>query len=155
MAQMGRDAPRFPTPPQFPPAPPNRRRQTDESAPDPALESPLMARRSPARYLAPLALVATAVALFLIVSPSPDEEREASPNRTSESNRPNDGEEGEAREDGERKGPRRYTVRPGDTPSAIAERTGVPLETLLELNPDLDPQSLNPGQRIKLRESGQ
>jgi LysM repeat protein len=117
-----------------------------------------MARRSPARYLAPLALVATVVALFLIVSPSPDDEREASPNRTSESNQPGDGEGGDGKgdeSDGERKGPRRYTVRPGDTPSAIAERTGVPLERILELNPDLDPQTLSPGQRLKLRESGQ
>jgi LysM repeat protein len=117
-----------------------------------------MARRSPARYLAPLALVATVVALFVIVSPSSDDEPETSPNRTSESSQPNgesgDG-QGEDGGDGERKGPRRYTVRPGDTPSAIAERTGVPLETILELNPDLDPQTLSPGQRLKLRESGQ
>ena len=118
-----------------------------------------MARRSPARYLAPLALVATALALFLIITASPDEEREAAPNRTSESGQPADDAEGEAQDEesggGERKGPRRYTVRPGDTPSAIAERTGVPLETILELNPDLDPQTLSPGQRLKLRESGQ
>ncbi len=118
-----------------------------------------MARRSPARYLAPLALVATVLALFLIVTASPDEEREATPNRTSESGQGSGGEDGEqqgeeAAGEGERKGPRRYTVRPGDTPSAIAERTGVPLETILELNPDLDPQTLSPGQRLKLRESG-
>ena len=40
---------------------------------------------------------------------------------------------------------RRYTVKPGDTPSAIAEKTGVPLEQILQLNPDLDPQTLAPG----------
>jgi LysM repeat protein len=118
-----------------------------------------MARRSPARYLAPLALVATVVALFLIVSPSSDDEPETSPNRTSESSQGGDGEGGDGKGgesgDSERKGPRRYTVRPGDTPSAIAERTGVPLERILELNPDLDPQTLSPGQRLKLRESGQ
>ncbi len=119
-----------------------------------------MARRSPARYLAPLALVATILALFLIVTASPDEEREAAPNRTSESGQNSDGEDGaqegeESGGDSERKGPRRYTVRAGDTPSAIAERTGVPLETILELNPDLDPQTLSPGQRLKLRESGE
>lgn len=45
---------------------------------------------------------------------------------------------------------RSYTVQPGDTPSGIAEKTGVPLDTLLELNPDVDPQLLSPGQRLKL-----
>jgi len=52
----------------------------------------------------------------------------------------------------QRKGPRRYTVKTGDTPSSIADKTGVPLEQILQLNPDLDPQSLSPGDRIKLRQ---
>jgi len=45
-----------------------------------------------------------------------------------------------------------YTVKTGDTLGAIAERTGVTVERLLELNPELDPQALVSGQRIKLRE---
>jgi LysM repeat protein len=52
----------------------------------------------------------------------------------------------------QKKGPRRYRVKNGDTPSSIAEKTGVPLEEILRLNPDLDPQTLAPGQRIKLRQ---
>jgi hypothetical protein len=47
-----------------------------------------------------------------------------------------------------------YVVRAGDNLALIAERTGVPLETLRELNPDLDPQALVTGQRVRLRESG-
>ena len=43
-----------------------------------------------------------------------------------------------------------YVVKPGDTPSGIAEKTGVSLEQLEEANPDLDPQLLAPGQRIRL-----
>jgi LysM repeat protein len=43
-------------------------------------------------------------------------------------------------------------VKTGDTLGSIAERTGVDVETLQELNPDLDPQALVSGQRIKLRE---
>jgi LysM repeat protein len=39
----------------------------------------------------------------------------------------------------------------GDTPSTIAEKTGVPLDQLEELNPDIDPQQLSPGQRLRLR----
>ena len=41
--------------------------------------------------------------------------------------------------------------RGGDTPSGIAEKTGVPLATLQRLNPRLDPQTLSPGQKIRLR----
>ncbi len=47
-----------------------------------------------------------------------------------------------------------YVVRSGDSLAIIAERTGVPLETLRELNPSLDPQALVTGQRVRLRESG-
>jgi LysM repeat protein len=109
-----------------------------------------MAGRSPARFIAPLALVAVAVALFMVVSSSLNEPgNDSAPDRTSGSepaaSPTPDGKK-------ERKGPRRYRVRTGDTPSSIAEKTGVPLEEILRLNPDLDPQTLAPGQRIKLRE---
>jgi LysM repeat protein len=109
-----------------------------------------MAGRSPARFIAPLALVAVAVALFMVVSSSLNESGNGSaPDRTSggepAASPTPDGKK-------ERKGPRRYRVKTGDTPSSIAEETGVPLEEILRLNPDLDPQTLAPGQRIKLRE---
>ena len=45
-----------------------------------------------------------------------------------------------------------YTVKLGDTLGLISEKTGVPVERLQELNPDLDPQELVVGQKIKLRE---
>ena len=44
-----------------------------------------------------------------------------------------------------------YKVRRGQTLSSIAERTGIPIERLRELNPQLDPELLRPGQRLKLR----
>jgi LysM repeat protein len=47
---------------------------------------------------------------------------------------------------------RKYTVRTGDTLGAIAEKTGVAVTTLEQLNPGLDPQALVTGQKIKLRE---
>jgi Tfp pilus assembly protein FimV len=47
---------------------------------------------------------------------------------------------------------RNYTVKAGDTLGAIAEQTGVSVERLLVLNPELDPQALVAGQRIRLRE---
>ncbi len=45
-----------------------------------------------------------------------------------------------------------YVVKAGDTLVVIAERTGVPIEDLLSLNPSIDPQGLVTGQRVKLRE---
>ena len=50
-----------------------------------------------------------------------------------------------------RKQRRTYTVKPGDTPSSIAEKTNVPLSQIQELNPDLDDQTLSVGQKLKLR----
>jgi len=42
-------------------------------------------------------------------------------------------------------------VRRGQTLSSISARTGIPIERLEELNPQLDPQMLRAGQRLKLR----
>ena len=44
-----------------------------------------------------------------------------------------------------------YVVKRGDVLSEISERTGVTMERLQNLNHDLDPLDLVPGQRIKLR----
>jgi LysM repeat protein len=45
---------------------------------------------------------------------------------------------------------RLYTVKGGDTLAAIAVRTGVPVATLLELNPKAQPTSLFIGQQLRL-----
>ncbi len=45
-----------------------------------------------------------------------------------------------------------YIVKEGDTLASIAEKTGKTVEELQELNPELDPQALVSGQKIKLRE---
>jgi lysozyme len=44
-----------------------------------------------------------------------------------------------------------YTVQSGDTLTAIAHRTGVPVAEILALNPEVDPQILIAGQTLKLR----
>ena len=106
-----------------------------------------MAHRSPARFLAPLALVACSVALYMVVTSSTQPDTGGSPNRATEA-QPTATPRGRR----ERRVRRRYTVKAGDTPSSIAEETGVPLEDILRLNPDLDPQTLSPGQRIRLRQ---
>ena len=105
-----------------------------------------MAHRSPARFLAPLALLAVIAALYMVVQSSQSSsDGNGSPNRATDA-RPT------ATATPARKGPRRYRVKVGDTPSSIAEKTGVPLEDILRLNPDLDPQTIQVGQRIRLRQ---
>jgi LysM repeat protein len=44
-----------------------------------------------------------------------------------------------------------WIVREGDTLAQISEETGLGVDDLLQLNPDLDPQALIQGQRIALR----
>ena len=44
-----------------------------------------------------------------------------------------------------------YVVKSGDTLTAIAHRTGVPVAVILTLNPEVDPQILIAGQTLKLR----
>ncbi len=44
-----------------------------------------------------------------------------------------------------------WIVRSGDTLGKISEQTGIDIDTLIQLNPDLDPQALLEGQRITLR----
>ena len=103
-----------------------------------------MAGRNPARFLAPLALVAFVVALFMILGGS-DDGGEQPANTT----QPAATATATKTPSGKRKR-KVYVVKPGDTPSGIAEKTGVSLEQLEEANPDLDPQLLAPGQRIRI-----
>ena len=49
--------------------------------------------------------------------------------------------------------PSHYIVKRGDSPSRIAEKTGVPLFRLYELNRGIDKKPIVPGQRIRLRRS--
>lgn len=44
-----------------------------------------------------------------------------------------------------------WIVHEGDTLAQISEETGLDVDELLQLNPDLDPQALLQGQRIALR----
>src|SRR4051812_15554116 len=110
-----------------------------------------MAGRSFARFLAPLALVAVVVALLLVVKSSMDDPAAPPASRPQSSGQPTASPSGKGKKQ-HAKGPRRYRVKNGDTPTSIAEKTGVPLDEILRLNPDLDPQTLSPGQRIKLRQ---
>ena len=103
-----------------------------------------MAGRSPVRFLAPLALLAVAFALFSILGGGGGGEEEPATN-----NEPRATATATPSKATKRKR-KVYVVKPGDTPSGIADKTGVSLEQLEKANPDLDPQLLAPGQRIRI-----
>jgi LysM repeat protein len=106
-------------------------------------------RRSAARMLAPLALLLAAVAVAVVVQASvrSDDSNGDSAERTSTERRP----ETDTTKTRRRQRPN-YTVKLNDTLGLISEKTGVPVERIEELNPELDPQNLIVGQKIKLRE---
>ena len=107
-----------------------------------------MAGRSPARFLAPLALVGFALALFIVLS-STTKEQAGEPGTRGTSSPAEATPAPSAKK--KRKTKKTYTIKSGDTPSGIAVKVDVPLDQILELNPDLDPQTLTPGTKIKLR----
>jgi hypothetical protein len=106
-----------------------------------------MAGRSPARFLAPLALLGFVVALFLVISSSNPRGDGGPANTSQPAATATPGAQGRRQS---RRRRRVYVVKAGDTPSGIAEKTGVTLEQLEKANPDLDPQLLAPGQRIRI-----
>jgi LysM repeat protein len=105
-------------------------------------------RRSPARLLAPLALLLAVVAVLLVVQASTDSNG-SKDDKAGETTTPTD--ETTAETPTRRTRPT-YTVKLNDTLGLISEKTGVSVERIEELNPELDPQNLIVGQKIKLRE---
>ena len=105
---------------------------------------------SPARLAAPLALAVVAIAFLFVVATSGTGDRNGGESASDTSERTSTEQRTERKP-----APRRastYTVKTGDTLGAIAEKTGLDVQTLQDLNPELDPQALVSGQKIKLRE---
>jgi LysM repeat protein len=111
-----------------------------------------MARRPASRWLAPLAIVVVGGAAYGILgsagrrgseSPAAPARRSGSAPATRPATALPTTTQATAR--------RTYTVRSGDTLSSIALDTGVPVSRLQQLNPTIDVQALQPGQRLKLR----
>ena len=108
-----------------------------------------MARRSPARFLAPVALVAVAVALYTVVQDAPDPAGSETGSPAGATATPTESKTSSKDKKSSSKRKRKtYTVKSGDTLSGIAEKTDVSLETLRDLNPEAD--TLSPGQKLKL-----
>jgi len=105
-----------------------------------------------ARLIAPLALIACAVAIVVLVLGSgvvgDDNGSETAGTRDLPAATERTTTSGQKR----KRTPASYTIKANDTLTGIAEEHGTTVERLLELNPELDPQGLVAGQKIKLRE---
>jgi LysM repeat protein len=104
-----------------------------------------MAARSPLRLLAPIALVVVLVGVVMVIASSGGDGgggggsgSKTSARTTTTAAKPVPGR-------------RTYVVKQGDTLTAISDKTGIPAERILALNPGLDPPTLQPGDRIKIR----
>lgn len=96
------------------------------------------------RFLAPLALVAVVVGVFAVVQVSTRDSADGA--KTTTTVKANSG----RRQSRRRARAKTYVVKAGDNLTIISERTGVPLETLQQLNPDVNSQSLSVGQKLRL-----
>ena len=101
--------------------------------------------RNPARYLAPLALAATVAATYVIVH------RAVVANKTSTASSAAGQQLTGLHTRSTRPEAKFYVVQPNDTLSKIAARTGVPVAVLESLNPTINPNALQPSQRLRLR----
>lgn len=91
--------------------------------------------------MAPAALAAVALVALLIIMSGGGSGSESGPVATEP-----------AKTQAKSSGPKVYVVKQGDTLSAIAMKTGVSVEEIQQLNPDIDVQALQPGARLRLRQ---
>ena len=111
-----------------------------------------MAARSPARFLAPIALVVFAFALYTVVQRARDNGDGSSSSNTPAQTTP--AKSSSATKSGKKSKrhlKKAHRVRAGETPSSIALKYGVTVTQLKKLNPDMDPQALTVGERLRLR----
>jgi teichoic acid transport system ATP-binding protein len=116
-----------------------------------------MYRRTPLRFLAPVALIAFGIAFYTIVKSYSKDDGPTAPSASEQAKERDLGTTGgttktTAKKPKNKLPKRTYTVKSGDTLGSISQKTGIPVTTLQELNPNLDPQALSTGQKVKLRE---
>jgi LysM repeat protein len=117
-------------------------------------------RRSPARFLGPLALIAVVVAFLAIVSGSGNNGGGSASGQSSTTPAAQSTTTAKKKAAAKAKkkaakrdtsGSKTYRVQVGDTLGGIADKTGVPLSRIEELNPDVDPHAMTTGQEIRLK----
>jgi len=111
------------------------------------IAGPMVGWRNPARYLAPLAIAAAATAAYLIVHDALKHKHAAPPALVA----PRTTQTPSSTHNPQHPKAKFYVVRPNDILSKIAAKTGVSLATIEQLNPSVNPNSLHPGQRLRLR----
>lgn len=96
-----------------------------------------------ARLVAALALMVAVLIVVVVVAGAMSGDDSSSPDRN--------GKPQAQKEKKQRTKAKTYTVESGDTLTAIAQKTGVPVAEILALNPEVDPQILIAGQTLQLR----
>jgi len=106
-------------------------------------------RRSVGRWLAPVALITCAVAVYAVVDNTllKDDSASGGSSSTQQTTTTKGASKKGAKAHKRR---RAYIVKSGDTLSAISIKTGVSLATIQRLNPKLDADTLHAGQRVRL-----
>jgi LysM repeat protein len=96
-----------------------------------------------ARIVAALALVVAVLAVVLVAS--------SAMNSSNSNGKHHHKQQAQKEATKHRTTAKTYTVKTGDTLTAIAHKTGVPLAEILALNPEVDPQILTAGETLKLK----
>ena len=105
-----------------------------------------------ARLAAPVAFFFAATVLVILVQRGfEDDEPDATPTTTGVVATNPTGTGNTNTTTGPQSGRRFYRVRAGDTLESIAAQFQTEVDVLLELNPNIDPLALSPGQRIRVR----
>jgi LysM repeat protein len=103
-------------------------------------------RRNPARFLAPVFLIAVIAGTYVVVHNGINQI-----NRTTSSTSRTTTQPHLTKTQRKYVKAKYYTVQSGDTLTQIAAKTGVSIDTLVALNRHMNPNSLQLGQRIRLR----
>ena len=110
-----------------------------------------MAARTPARFLAPIALVAFAFALYTVVQDARDNDGASSSSTPAQTTPAKSGSSTKSGKKSAKHHVKRFhRVQTGETPSSIALKYHVSVKTLQKLNPNMDPQALTVGERLRL-----
>jgi len=95
-----------------------------------------------ARIIAVLALIGAVIVIVVVVSTATNSSNSSTRHKQHQAQKEKSKHRTKAKT---------YTVQTGDTLTAIAHKTGVPVAEILALNPEVDPQILIAGQTLKLK----
>lgn len=123
----------------------SRSRQTRSSGDSPQRPRNVKAGNG-ARLIAPIALIVFAIACFSVLTSQGEGGNAGTAEKAAAT-------ESAGSAAAAKTGPTRstYKVKAGDSFAIIAEKQGMEVTTLQELNPEIDPRALQPGQKLKLK----